>query len=90
MASLDRNILEAGRALWPDLWFKATLVDTYCAFLTIYCWIFYKEAHWMPRFFWLAAVLLFGTFAFASYILIQLFKLKADEPVWKILGRYDH
>ncbi len=86
-ASMERNVLEAGRGLWPDLWFKATLVDTYCAFLTIYGWIFYKESSWISRALWLVLILFLGTFAYASYVLIQLFKLKADEPTASILIR---
>lgn len=86
-ASLERNVLEAGKILWPDAWFKATLVDTYCAFLTIYLWIFYKESSWIARLLWLMLVLVLGTFAYASYLLIQLFKLKSSEPLSNILLR---
>ncbi|MBP9864828.1 MAG: DUF1475 family protein [Candidatus Omnitrophica bacterium] len=87
IASLDRNVLEAGNGLWPDAWFKATLVDTYCAFLTVYCWMFYKEHSWFARVLWLVLVLTLGTFAYASYILIELFRLKENEPVQNILLR---
>jgi len=86
-ASMDRSVLTAGSELWPDTWFKATLVDTYCAFLTIYIWIFYKERTWLSRLIWLLLVLTLGTFAYAAYILIQLFKLKPGEPVATILLR---
>ena len=86
-ASIDRNVLEAGKGLWPDPWFKATLVDTYCAFLTLYSWMFYKERSWLSRILWLVLVLTLGTFAYASYILIQLFQLKPDESLRNILLR---
>jgi len=86
-ASLERSVLAAGKELWPDAWFKATLVDTYCAFLTIYAWMFYKERSWAARALWLLLVLVFGTFAYAAYLLIQLFKLKPGEPVETLLLR---
>ncbi len=86
-AMFEGNTLAAWRELWPHAWFKATLVDTYCAFLTIYAWIFYKESCWFLRIFWLVLILCLGTFAYASYILIQLFRLKPDEPLSSVLLR---
>ena len=35
-ASLDRSVLQAGSDLWPDLWFRATLMDAYFGFLTFF------------------------------------------------------
>ncbi len=86
-ASLDRGVLEAGRGLWPDLWFKATLCDTYFAFLTIYLWVFYKERGFLSRFLWFWLIMLLGNFAIASYMLIQLNRLKKDEPISNLLLR---
>ncbi len=87
VASLDRSVMDAMRALGPDPWFMATLCDTYFSFITIYLWIAYKETGWFARILWFFLVMILGTFAIASYVLIQLAKLKKDEPVHHILLR---
>lgn len=48
-ASFDRSVWRAGATLWPDPWFRATLADAYCGFLTFYTWLFYREASWPRR-----------------------------------------
>ena len=42
-ASLERSVLEAGRGLWPDPWFRATLADAYIGFVIFYVWVAYKD-----------------------------------------------
>ena len=86
-ASLDRSVLEAGRALWPDLWFRATLADTYCAFLTFFLWVAYKETGWLARIGWLLGILLLGNFAIATYMLRALWQLPAEAPLSQLLLR---
>jgi hypothetical protein len=85
-ASLSQNILDAGRALWPDKWFQATLIDAYLAFFTFYCWVFYKEARWYSRASWFLLIMGLGNIAIAGYVLIQLWKAK-DGSLEKILLR---
>lgn len=85
-ASFSQNILEAGKALWPDKWFQATLIDAYLAFLTFYCWVFYKEARWYSRAIWFLLIMGLGNIAIAAYVLIQLWKAKDGAPE-KILLR---
>ncbi len=80
-ATLDRGMITALRELWPDAWFRASMIDTYCAFLTIYLWIAYKEKSFFSRVLWFVLVLVLGTLAYSIYILIQLFKLKPEEPL---------
>jgi Protein of unknown function (DUF1475) len=74
VASLDRNVLEAGRNLWPDPWFIATLMDAYFGFLTFYVWVAYKEQSWLARGAWFVAIMLLGNFAISGYLLWQLSK----------------
>jgi len=87
VASLDRNVFDAGGELWPYLWFKATLADTYFAFLTIYLWVFYKESCWISRIFWFFGIMILGNIAISAYMLIQLFRLKPGDPLERILLR---
>ena len=85
-ASLDRGVLQAGTALWPDKWFQATLIDTYLAFLTFYVWVFYKETRWHLRGLWFILIMLLGNLAIAGYVLLQIWKSKDGSPE-KILLR---
>lgn len=80
-ASLDRPVLDALREFWPDAWFRATLTDTYLAFLTIYLWVFYKETSWLSRLLWLIAILLLGNFAIAFYGFKEALKLKESDSI---------
>lgn len=86
-ASLDRGVMTALRELWPDPWFKVTIYDTYFAFLTFYLWVFYKESSFAVKMCWLAAILLFGNFAIAAYMLIQLFRLSPEADLQELLLR---
>lgn len=86
-ASLDRSVVAAGRDLWSDLWFRATLADTYCAFLTFYLWVAYKQPRWPARIGWLVAILLLGNFAMAAFLLRELFRLPAGAPLSDLLLR---
>ncbi len=87
VASNDQNITAAIQESWPEWWFRAHLSDTYFAFLTIYLWVFYKETSWISRIFWFFAVMILGNIAISAYMLIQLFRLRPDEPVHHILLR---
>ena len=82
-ASLDRGVLEAGRRLWPDLWFRATLMDAYFGFLTFFVWLSYKEQGWVARGSWFVAIMLLGNFAMSVYVLRQLSKM--DNFSWEAL-----
>ena len=86
-AILDRSLLAAGADLWPDLWFRATLADAYCGFLTFYAWVFYKERGLAARVGWFVAIMLLGNIAMAIYVLLQLARLRPGEPVSRLLLR---
>ena len=84
VASLDRSVLAAGRDLWPDPWFIATLCDAYFGFVTFYVWVFYKEQSVLARFAWFVLIMTLGNLAMAAYVLIQLFKLGPGDS-WPAL-----
>lgn len=79
-ASLDRDVFTAGAALWADPWGRATLFDTYFAFLTIWLWVAWRERGWPLRLLWLALILTLGNLAIAAYFLIALFRLPPGAP----------
>lgn len=91
-ASLERDVVTAGAALWADGWFRATLADAYFAFLTFYVWVAYKERRAAPRLLWLVLILLLGNFAMAAYMLRALARIPPDlagEAFWRALWLRD-
>jgi hypothetical protein len=83
IASLNRNVMQAGSGLWPDPWFSATLMDAYFGFLTFFVWVAYKESNWIGRCLWFVAIMLLGNFAMSGYLLWKLLKIK--DFTWEAL-----
>src|SRR5262245_13898916 len=70
----------------PDRWWTiATLMDAYYGFLTFFVWVWFKERSAVTRLAWFAAIMALGNMAMASYVLLQLARLKPNEPVSSIL-----
>lgn len=88
-ASLQQSVLAWGGLIHePDRWWTiATLADAYCGFLTFYAWVFYKERSVLKRAGWFVAIMLLGNFAMATYVLLQLARLRADQPLEQLLLR---
>jgi hypothetical protein len=88
-ASLQQSLLDwQGLVRPPDNWWTiATLIDAYYGFLTFYVWVFYKETRWGARGGWFVAIMLLGNMAMAAYVLIELSRLREDEPASAILLR---
>ncbi|MES2595135.1 MAG: DUF1475 family protein [Verrucomicrobiota bacterium] len=86
-ASTECALWDTPRDVATHPWFIATLLDTYWAFLTFYCWVAYKETSWLARAAWLAGILLLGNIAMAVYMLIQLFKVPVDARIEDVLLR---
>ena len=49
--------------------------------------MFYKEPRALPRVGWFVAIMLFGNMAMSAYVLLQLARLRDDEPAAAILMR---
>ena len=90
VASLDRSILKVGPDLLGDRWFQATLADAYFGFITFYVWVAYKETTWAGKAVWFLLVMLLGNIAMSIYVLLQLWRLKKDKPVYSMLLRPEH
>jgi len=86
-ATFDRGVFDAGSELWPEAWFRATLADAYCGFLTFYAWVFYRERSWGPRGLWFVAIMALGNIAVSVYVLIRLFRLPAGAGPEQLLLR---
>ena len=87
-ASMRQSLLDwGGLTNGPDrYWTFATLCDAYFGFLTFYAWVFYKELRWVPRIAWFIAIMAFGNMAMATYVLIQLGRLRTNEPTSNLLA----
>jgi hypothetical protein len=66
-------------------WTIATLCDAYFGFVTFYVWVAYKQRRWGARISWLVAILLLGNMAMSAYVLLQLRRLPANEPMATLL-----
>jgi hypothetical protein len=85
--SLRVSLWDALPGLMQDPWAVATLWDAYFAFLTFYLWLAYKERRTVSRIVWFVLVMGLGSIAMSLYVLIQLSRLKPEEPAWAVLGR---
>jgi hypothetical protein len=76
-------------AAWPSYaanpWAIATLYDAYFGFLIFYVWVAYKERTIRSRVGWFALIMGRGNIATSLYVLIQLIRLRPEEPAEAIL-----
>lgn len=86
-ASTRQPVLQwGGLSTGPDrYWTIATFIDAYCGFLTFYVWVFFKEARWLKRTLWFAAIMLLGNIAMSAYVLLQLMRLAPSQEANGIL-----
>lgn len=83
-ASLAQALFDIPSEVYGNPWFQVTLFDAYFAFLTFYVWLAWKEQSTGARVLWFLAVMLWGNFAMATYMLVQLFRAPADGPLERI------
>jgi hypothetical protein len=78
-------------AAWPSYaanpWAIATLYDAYFGFVTFYAWVFYKERRVGTRVLWFLLIMGLGNIAMSFYVLIQLFRLRPQDPAAAVLRR---
>lgn len=79
-ATMDRGIFTALRELWGDPWVRVTIYDAYFAFLTFFVWVAWRERSFAARAAWFVLIMVFGNLAISVYMLIQLFRLRPEEP----------
>lgn len=85
--SLTVSLWSAWDSLAANPWAVATLYDAYFGFITFWVWVAYKENTVWSRMLWLVLILCLGNIAMSLYVLIQLFRLKPDQPVEALLRR---
>ena len=85
--SLAMSLWQAWPTYAANPWAVATLWDAYFGFLTFYVWVVYKERKIWARILWFLLIMGLGNIAMSLYVLIQLMRLRGDEPAETILGR---
>lgn len=87
--SLHKPIWEAGSEFsWvASPWAVATLFDAYFGFVTFFAWVCFKEKSMAGRAIWFVLVMGLGNIAMSAYVLIQLFRLKPQEPLSNLVLR---
>lgn len=68
-------------------WAVATLFDAYFGFITFFVWVCYKELSSARKVIWFVLIMGLGNIAMSAYVLIQLFKLRPEEPAWAALTK---
>ena len=88
-ASMQQPVWEwRGLTRGPDRWWNiATLTDAYYGFITFFVWVCFKERSFLSRLLWFVAIMALGNMAMASYVLLQLHRLRPGEPASAILLR---
>lgn len=84
-AQRQEGFLTALARIPQDPWFVATLFDTYFAFLAFFFWVAFRERSALAKVFWLVAIILLGNIGMSVYALMQLFRLKPEEPASAML-----
>lgn len=85
-ASRAQALFDIPREVHGNPWFQVTLLDAYFAFLTFFVWAAWKETRLAARVLWGVAILLWGNFAMATYLLRELFGLPLDADLARIFG----
>jgi hypothetical protein len=80
-ASLAQALFDIPPEVYRNPWFQVTLLDAYFAFLTFFVWVAWKETRLATRVLWGVAILLWGNFAMAAYLLRELFRISADADL---------
>lgn len=65
-------------------WLSATLVDFYINVVALSVWVAYKESNWMSSAFWIILLICFGSISTCAYIVLQLFHLSPEDPVFLV------
>ena len=85
--SLAVSLWSAWNSFASNPWAVATLYDAYFGFLTFWVWVAYKESTLWSRLLWLVLIVGLGNIAMSLYVLIQLFRLKPNQPAEALLWR---
>lgn len=87
--SLTISLWDAWDSFAANPWAVATLHDAYFGFITFWVWVAYKEQKAWSAALWLILILCLGNIAMSLYVLIQLFRLKPEQPLEALFQRQE-
>ena len=76
-ASWAQALFDIPPEVYGNPWFQVTLLDAYFAFTTFFVWVAWKEQRRAAQVLWGLAILLWGNFAMATYMLLELGRVPA-------------
>ena len=85
-ASSQCALFAIPREVFTHPWFIATLFDAYWAFIAFYVWVAWKEQTLAARILWFVAIILWGTLAMATYMLIELFRIQKIDQLGEVFS----
>ena len=85
--SLASNLFKEWDFLGSIPWMRATLWDFYANVVVIFFWLCYKEKSIALKAIWLILLVVLGSIASCTYVLIQLYKLKPGEGLKELFGK---
>lgn len=87
--SLQKPLWQAGSEFsWAGSpWAVATLFDAYFGFLTFFVWVCFKERSLAAKVIWFVLIMALGNIAMSGYVLIQLFRLRPEEPLSNLVPK---
>ncbi|KMZ70149.1 hypothetical protein ZOSMA_1G01220 [Zostera marina] len=65
-------------------WMVVTLIDFYINVSVISTWVSYKETNWLSALIWIVFFICLGSLTTCVYIVIQLFKLSSEDPLYHV------
>ena len=83
--SIESNLFAEWSNLAAIPWMSATLKDFYANIVIIALWMMYKESTLVVRTAWLVLFVCLGSIATSAYVLVQLFRISAKDPIEKLL-----
>jgi hypothetical protein len=78
--SLQVSLWSALPSFAASPWAMATLYDAYFGFLTFFCWLAWRERSLGVKILWFVLIMAGGNIAMSLYVLLQLQRLKPEEP----------
>ena len=85
--SMEVSLWAAWGSFSDNPWAVATLWDAYFGFLTFFVWVCWKETGTVARAVWFVLIMSLGNIAMSFYVLLQLMRLRDEEPAQAVLWR---
>ena len=85
VAALQQDVVSALQQLWPDPWFRVTLLDAYLSFLLFWLWVSWRERSASRSVLWLLLIMGLGSVAMAGYLVLHLRRWNPDQGIAGLL-----